>query len=220
VAKRAWIDDHRRQGVFARIAPELATGETLPAQKQPGGVPDELDDRVALLFVACDDSLAPGARMVLALGVVCGLTIAQTAVHLGIQENATAARLTRARRALARARGEFRVREQTAWPRIVQLYEALGQVWPSPAVDLARLTALGQMALAGDGDLSQVERALLRVEAEGPTYARRDAAFALADLWWRTGRRDEAAERYRELAGLAESDAARRSCLRRAGPGS
>jgi predicted RNA polymerase sigma factor len=349
VAKRAWIDDHRRQGVFARIAPELATGETMPAHKHPGGVPDELDDRVALLFVACDDSLAPGARMVLALRVVCGLTIAQTAVHLGIQENAAAARLTRAKRALALARGEFRVPnadqrrerlpvvldcvagmftvahrsgfeptdalsdlgsqalsiahalvalfpdetevrglravvrlglarrpgrvdadgvaltldevdrsrwdqgllrggledaafaargvgrfaleaaisglhtagvsfEQTDWPRIVQLYEALCQVWPSPAVNLARLVAQGQMALAGDGDLSQVEQALLRLEAEGPAYARRDAAFALADLWWRTGRRDEAAERYRELAGLAENDAARRFCLRRAGP--
>jgi predicted RNA polymerase sigma factor len=107
--------------------------------------------------------------------------------------------------------------EQTDWPRIVQLYEALCQVWPSPAANLARLAAQGQMALAGDGDLSQVEQALLRLEAEGPAYARRDAAFALADLWWRTGRRDEAAERYRELAGLAENDAARRFCLRRAG---
>ena len=72
-------------------------------------MPDELDDRVALLFVACDEALAPGARMVLALRVVCGLTIAQTAMHLGIQDSAAAARLTRAKRALAQARGEFRV---------------------------------------------------------------------------------------------------------------
>ena len=47
--------------------------------------------------------------MVLALRVVCGLTIAETAMHLGIQESAAAARLTRAKRTLAQARGEFRV---------------------------------------------------------------------------------------------------------------
>ena len=111
VAKRAWIDDHRRRGVFTRIAPELVTGEAMPADEPPEELPDELDDRVALLFVACDEALAPGARMVLALRVVCGLSIAQTAMHLGIQESAAAARLTRAKRALAQARGEFRVPE-------------------------------------------------------------------------------------------------------------
>ena len=52
---------------------------------------------------------------------------------------------------------------------------------------------------------------------EGPSYARRDAAFALADLCWRTGRRGEAAERYRELAGQVENHAVRRFCLQRAG---
>jgi hypothetical protein len=79
----------------------------------PRDLPDDLDDRVALLFVACDEALAPGARMVLALRVVCGLSIAQTAMHLGIQESAAAARLTRAKRTLAQARGEFRVPDPT-----------------------------------------------------------------------------------------------------------
>ena len=83
----------------------------MPAHEPPDDMPDDLDDRVALLFVACDEALAPGARMVLALRVVCGLTIAQTAMHLGIQESAAAARLTRAKRTLAQARGEFRVPE-------------------------------------------------------------------------------------------------------------
>jgi RNA polymerase sigma-70 factor (ECF subfamily) len=309
---------------------------------------DQLDDRVALLFVACDEALAPGARMVLALRVVCGLTIAQTAMHLGIQESTAAARLTRAKRALAQARGEFRVptvserRErladvldcvagmftvahrtgleppdaladmgtqalsiadalvelfpeetevrglravvrlglarrpgrvgadgsaltldevdrsrwdrrllrgglddaaaaargdgrfaleaaisglhsvtpsfaETDWPRIVQLYTALQRVWPSPAVDVALLAAQGQLALAGRAALEPVESGLQRLAGEGPSYARRDAAFALADLCWRTGRRDEAAQRYRQLAGQVDNEAVRRFCLRRAG---
>ncbi len=347
VAKRAWIDEHRRRGVFTRIAPELATGESMPAEKPPaGGLPDELDDRVALLFVACDEELAPGARMVLALRVVCGLSIAQVAMHLGIQESAAAARLTRAKRALAQARGEFRVPgaaerrarvpvvldcvagmftvahrtgleppdaladsgsqalsiadalvalfpedsevlglravirlglarrpgrvdadgvaltldevdrsawdpdllrggladaalaasgdgrfaleaaisglhsvarsfAQTDWSRIVLLYTALQAVWPSPSVDVAMLAAQAQLALSGGGELRSAEQGLQRLADEGPSYARRDAAFALADLCWRTGRRDEAADRYREIAGEVDSEAVRRFCLRR-----
>jgi len=348
VGKRAWIDDHRRRDVFARILPELATGEAMTPNEFTQGVPAGLDDRLALLFVACDEALAPGAQMVLALRVVCGLSIAETAMHLGIQESAAAARLTRAKRALAQARGEFRVPDagerhvrlpvvldcvagmftvahrtaleppdalsdmgtqalsiadalvalfpddtevrglravlrlglarrpgrvdaegvaltldvvdrsrwdqrllraglsdaaaaaggdrrfaleaaisglhsvapsfaQTDWPRIVQLYEALRQVWPSPAVDVALLTAQGQVALTGRADLGPVEHGLQLLADEGPSYARRDAAFALADLRWRTGRRAEAGERYRELAGQVHNDAVRRFCERRTG---
>ena len=108
VAKRAWIDDHRRRGTFARLAPELAS-EEVDGSRGDRELPEGLDDRLALLFVACDEALAPGAQMVLALRVVCGLTIAETAMHLGIQESAAAARLTRAKKSLAQARGEFRV---------------------------------------------------------------------------------------------------------------
>ncbi len=106
---------------------------------------------------------------------------------------------------------------QTDWSRIVLLYEALRRVWPSPSVDVALLAAQGQLALTGVGALGAVEQGLQRIADEGPSYARRDAAFALADLCWRTGRRDEAADRYRELAGRAENEAVRRFCLRRAG---
>ena len=72
-----------------------------------------LDDRLALLFVACDEAISPASRMVLALRVVCGLTIPEIAGHLGIQETAAAARLTRAKRALAEARGAFHVPDAT-----------------------------------------------------------------------------------------------------------
>ena len=116
VGKRAWIDDHRRRDTFARLAPRLHTRDSRDEPEEdpvlsapPGDLPGGLDDRLALLFVACDDALATGAQMVLALRVVCGLSIAETALHLGIQETAAAARLTRAKKALARARGEFRV---------------------------------------------------------------------------------------------------------------
>jgi RNA polymerase sigma-70 factor (ECF subfamily) len=334
VAKRAWIDEHRRREAFERVAPRFVTEER----------GDVVDDRLALLLVACDPALAPGAQMVLALRVVCGLSIAETAAHLGIQETAAAARLTRAKKALAAARGEFRIPEaeeqlrrlpvvldcvagmftvahrtgfeppdalvdtgrqaltiaealveafpddpevrglravvrlglarrparvdadgvaltldemdrtrwdadlvrsgladatlaargqgrfaieaaisglhtvapsvaQTDWARIVQLYDALQQVWPSPAVEVARLSARTR---AEPGPAPECEEGLHELVASGPPYARRDAAFALADLCWRTGRREEAADRYAELAETSTQEVVRRFCERRA----
>ncbi len=114
VAKRTWIDEHRRRAVLARVAPDLAADpvEAVMDDLPPGlatGLPDGLDDRLALLFVACDPALARGAQLVLALRVVCGLGVPEIATHLGIKDTAAAARLTRAKRALAEAQEEFRV---------------------------------------------------------------------------------------------------------------
>lgn len=108
VGRRTWFDALRHRTVFDRLQPQLARPEVadMDVPHAPG---DDLDDRLALLFVACDDALAPGAQLVLAMRVVCGLTIRQIAGHLGIAEATAAARLTRAKSALARARGEFAV---------------------------------------------------------------------------------------------------------------
>ena len=102
----------------------------------------------------------------------------------------------------------------TDWPRILQLYDALAVVWPSPAVEVARLTA---RTWADPASVPECEAALLALAEDDASYARRDAAFALADLCWRTGRREEAERRYRELAASATQEAVRRFCERRAG---
>jgi RNA polymerase sigma-70 factor (ECF subfamily) len=306
-----------------------------------------LDDRLALLFVACDEAISPASRMVLALRVVCGLTVPQIAGHLGIQESAAAARLTRAKRALSEARGSFHIPDaaererrlpvvlacvagmftvahrtvldpvdavadtgrqalsiadavvaaypsdtearglravirlglarrpgrvdetgtalaldevdrsrwdlgllrtgladatlavagdgrfaleaaiagvhssartfaETDWARVVELYGALEQRWPSPAVQVARLTATAHASIARGADTAPVERELRILEASGTAYASRDAALALADIAWRTGRREEAAAAYRDLAEVMAAEPLRRFCLRRA----
>lgn len=354
VAKRAYVDDRRRVETFARLAPSVAVDERHAAPggddpMDPDDLPSGIDDRLALLFVACDEELAPGAQLVLALRVVCGLSIPEVAHHLGIRESAAAARLTRAKAALASARGEFQVPgpdrrrrrrtmvldcvagmftvahrdgfapedalsdlagqalsladalvgefpadpearalralvllglarrpgrvaadgvamtldevdrsrwdrrlvdaglgesaravdllgdaqpgryvleaaisglhtvapsvQATDWPRIVRMYDALEAVWPSPAVRVARLAAA---ARADPGDTATVEGELARLAEDGPSYARRDAAYALADLHWRTGRHAEAEAAYLALAETARTDPVRRFCLRRA----
>jgi predicted RNA polymerase sigma factor len=113
VGRRTWLDTVRHQAVFARLQPQLARPE-VAAVDVPTEPSDDLDDRLALLFVACDDALAPGAQLVLAMRVVCGLSIRQIAGHLGVAEATAAARLTRAKSALARARGEFAVPDGAA----------------------------------------------------------------------------------------------------------
>ena len=116
--------------------------------------------------------------------------------------------------------------EATDWPRIVTLYEALERVWPSPAVTVARLAATTHQLLsradyaAVSGELGHVEEELLRLEASSAAYASRDASLTLADLAWRTGRREEAAARYRDLAEIMTVEPLRRFCLRRAVSGS
>ena len=353
VARRAWLDDARRRTTLRRLAPELARPEADHAAMDADDLSlhghEGLDDRLALLFVACDEAISPASRMVLALRVVCGLTIPEIAGHLGVQDTAAAARLTRAKRALAEARGTFHVPdatergrrlpvviacvsgmftvahrtvldpadaladtgrqslsiadalvaaypddtevrglravirlglarrpgrvdetgtglaldevdrsrwdgallragladatvaaagdgrfaieaaiagvhssapsfERTDWTRIVQLYGALEHRWPSPSVRVARLVATAQGVLAVDpgGSVAEVETELAAIEAGSPAYASRDASLALADLEWRTGRREHAAQRYRDLAEVMQVEPLRRFCLRRA----
>jgi RNA polymerase sigma-70 factor (ECF subfamily) len=60
-----------------------------------------------------------------------------------------------------------------------------------------------------------VEAELASLERGAPAYASRDASLALADLEWRTGRREQAAARYRDLAEVIAVEPLRRFCLRR-----
>lgn len=347
VGRRAWLDDLRRQRTWQRNRAALAMPESteMTPDHSPGA---DLDDRLALLFVACDEALPAGAQLVLAMRVVCGLSTRQIAAHLGIAEATAAARLTRAKAALARARGEFvipspderarrlptvlacisallnvgqrevidpqdstadpardaltlaealvaeypehsdgiglratcrlalarrpgRVQdgvalpldevnrdawdtglveaglddaaraleladrpgrfaleaaisgvhttapsgEQTDWVQLVLLYDALLAQWPSPAVQVARLVAVGRRDLASGTDLSAVESALEAFVLDGPSYAARDACLALADIEHRTGRTLEASARYRELLDLIPEGPLREFCRRR-----
>ena len=352
VAKRAWIDEHRRREVLGRVTPELAREGASPMTHEddgPGDLPPGLDDRLALLFVACDPALAPGAQLVLALRVVCGLSVQETAMHLGLQDATAAARLTRAKKSLALAQEEFRVpgpRERSArlpvvlacvagmftvahrtglepedaladlggqalsiaealvelfpsdtevrglravvrlglarrpgrvdaegvaltldevdrsrwdgrllragladatyaadgtgrfaieaaisglhcsaptfgatdWTMLGSLYEALERTWPSPAVRVARLVAESWSVLGTHDEQTgsrRIEAELASIRDAGPSYARRDAAFALADLQWRSGRRGEAARAYADLLAEVPTEAVRRFCRRR-----
>ncbi|MDN5794797.1 MAG: hypothetical protein L0H79_03480 [Intrasporangium sp.] len=98
VGKRAWLDDRRRRSVLARLSPQLTppiVDETAMTHDpdDPLAASTDLDDRVALLYVACDEQLSETSQLVLARRIVCGLTIPEITTH------ASRTRCSRSRRA-------------------------------------------------------------------------------------------------------------------------
>jgi RNA polymerase sigma factor (sigma-70 family) len=89
--------------------------------------------------------------------------------------------------------------EATDWPRIVELYDALGAVAPSPVVALNRAVAIGlaRGAAAGLGALDAVDAAALRGYHLLPA--------ARADFLRRLGRSREAAVEYRRALSLVDN---------------
>ena len=131
-AHRIALDALRREGVLRAKLPLLVEPDAAPAH--PG------DDRLGLVFIACDPALSPEQQIALALRIVCGVPTADIADFFGVPEPTIAARLTRAKKAIARAERGF--------------------TWPSDEVRAGRLDAalttiygvytLGHTAPAGD----------------------------------------------------------------------
>lgn len=131
-AHRIAIDTLRRDQVLRTKLPILAVEE-----QEGHGVQD---DRLGLIFVACDPVLSSEQQIALALRIVCGVSTADIADFFGIPEPTVAARLTRAKKAIARAESRF------VWPsarhRETRLDEALTTIYG--------VYTLGHTAATGD----------------------------------------------------------------------
>jgi RNA polymerase sigma-70 factor (ECF subfamily) len=107
--------------------------------------------------------------------------------------------------AIASLYAEAPTYDDTDWPQIVSLYDALVSVWPSPVVALNRTVAVAMVSGTG--------RALAEVED-----LERDDRLALypylpaikAELLRRLGRDEEAAAAYRKALDMTRNDAERR----------
>ncbi len=94
--------------------------------------------------------------------------------------------------------------DETDWPQILQLYDALLVAWPSPVVALNRCVPLAMVA--------GLEAALAEVEAleSDPQLAGYRYLTAIkADLLRRLGRTEEAVASYREALALTANDTER-----------
>lgn len=105
-AKRKALDRLRRES--GRPAREKdATAMLTDHDDLPLGVVD--DDRLRLLFLCCHPALALDTRVPLTLRLVSGLTTAQIAAALLVEERALAQRITRAKRKIRDADIPFRI---------------------------------------------------------------------------------------------------------------
>ena len=100
--------------------------------------------------------------------------------------------------------------EPTDWPTVVHLYDRLLALTPSPHAELARAVAVG-IADGPDAGLALVRSLAAAPVLQGtPTVA-----AAEADLLRRAGRRQEAADAYRQAIAAAATDAEQRFLQRR-----
>ncbi len=94
--------------------------------------------------------------------------------------------------------------DQTDWPQIVELYDRLLEVWPSPVVALNRTVPLA-MVDGPQAALAEVER----LSADGRLSGYQYLYAITADLLARLGRADEAAGAYRQALALTTNEAER-----------
>ncbi|MFB7236129.1 RNA polymerase sigma factor [Streptomyces sp. NPDC056269] len=109
-AKHRAVDLVRRRETYARKLAEV--GRTLTEESydpEPSGPGDIDDDVLRLIFTACHPVLSAEARAALTLRLVGGLRTDEIARAFLVPEATVAARITRAKRALAKAGVEFEV---------------------------------------------------------------------------------------------------------------
>ncbi len=113
--------------------------------------------------------------------------------------------------AIAACHARARTLEDTDWPRIAALYDALIQVTPSPVVELNRAVAVS-MAFGPEAGLELVDRLL-----EEPTLKRYHLLPGVrGDLLYKLGRREEAREEFKRAAAMTRNAAEQRLMLQRA----
>ncbi|HEX8861732.1 MAG TPA: RNA polymerase sigma factor [Actinomycetes bacterium] len=113
--------------------------------------------------------------------------------------------------AIAACHARARTAEETDWPRIAALYEALAELAPSPVVELNRAVALG-MAFGPASGLELVDQ----LTSEPSLKAYHLLPSVRGDLLARLGRHDEARAEFERAASLTRNARERALLLERA----
>jgi len=113
---------------------------------------------------------------------------------------------------IAACHARARTAEETDWPRIVTLYEALSRIAPSPVIDLNRAVALS-MAFGAAAGLEVVDA----LTAEGALEHYHLLPSVRGDLLKKLGRLEEARAEFERAAALTRNARERQLLLGRAG---
>ncbi|WP_433220698.1 RNA polymerase sigma factor [Dactylosporangium sp. CS-047395] len=106
-AKRRAIDGIRREQVYRT---KLALLAVPPPPEEPA------PDLLGLIFTCCHPALSPEVRPALTLRLVCGVSTAELARAFLVAEPTMAARLTRAKKKITKARISYRMPDATDLP--------------------------------------------------------------------------------------------------------
>jgi len=113
--------------------------------------------------------------------------------------------------AIAACHGRAKTADETDWPRIAELYRLLGQITPSPVIELNRAVALG-MAFGPAAGLELVDPLL----AEPALKNYHLLPSVRGDLLLKLGREQEARVEFERAAGLTQNAREREFLLGRA----
>ena len=161
-------DKHREALMWLHNEPAEATG---PID----------DNRLRLIFTCCHPALGMESRVALTLRLVAGLTLAEVARSLLVQEGAVARRITRAKAKISAARIPYRVPSAADLPARVsgvlavlylvfnEGYLATGAhtdpIRPGLTAEAIRLTRLVRELLPADGEVAGLLALMLLTEA-------------------------------------------------------
>lgn len=179
IARNRARDVLRRESNFRRAMPMLVSDEAVP------GPEDGLDDdRLRLIFTCCHPALGRDAQVALTLRLVCGLSTAEVARAYLVQEATMAARITRAKRKIAKARIPYRVpapdqlaERVSAVLEVIHLIFTTGHSAPTGAHlvrrDLTesaiRLARMLHLLMPNDAEITGLLALLLLIEARAET---------------------------------------------------
>lgn len=200
----AWLTTVARRRALNRIARAKTLDAKLPLLLDDGAPEDAEenpfpDDRLRLVFTCCHPALSREAQVALTLRLVCGVATGDVAHAFLVSESTMAARITRAKKKIARARIPYAIPAAEELP--ARLDAALGVVY--------LLYTTGHTAPAGDDlvrdeltaralDLARMLRALLPDAHE--------AAGLLALLLVHEARRGTRTDDDGQLVRLADQD--------------
>lgn len=200
----AWLTTVARRLALNRIARAKTLATKLPLLVDAPEVQEDPfpDDRLRLVFTCCHPALSREAQVALTLRLVCGVATADVAHAFLVSEATMAARITRAKKKIARARIPYAIPAPEDLP--ARLDAALAVVYllyttghTAPAGDVLVRDELTSRAL----DLARMLRALLP--------AAHEAAGLLALLLVHEARRATRTDASGRLLRLAEQDRGR-----------
>lgn len=196
VARRKALDRLRHAAVEQRALPRLLADADSEADARDEEAAAFPDDRLRLIFTCCHPALSEEARIALTLRLVCGLETAEVARAFLVTESTMAARITRAKQKIARARIPYRVPSADELPErldpvldVVHLIYTAGHTAPSGSSltrpDLAEraleLAGLLRELLPGNRDVAGLLALVVLTEARAPARETADGRLVLLE---------------------------------------